>query len=402
MSAFSGFSEDVFECCERSQKIRVPINALRQLQREIEPEIRKLNSALVWHVSKTKIQGTNRYNDWAWLYYNTIGTGSNKYSQLTVNISPTRVYAGVNIRTAFEYAKLKEEVQKLENMALFEQMLKSLSGRELIIPFDDWEDETPRRYTVEELRGILLDPSLSWINACFARDEPIVKSRKIADEVIQVFRELYNIYALASGNQTIIQPEPKDGVFEQEIIVDNAESTPKTDEEASSEAIEFLSSLKTTSKLGKYHMPRKNDQYNVKRTALEYNLAPNEVNLQGKNVTVYSDKSIIDFQSEILRIYPEFSKLLEQIRELLPLPEDFLKIMFVDPKTDARYHRTEDINSIFLNMARFDKNKNLFFWLFTICRELAYVKKHRLGYPFINQLRDVMTFALDNLQTTAK
>jgi hypothetical protein len=400
MTPFDGFSRQIFECCEPSEKIRTPINALKELQLEIEPELKKINPSIIGHVSRTKIHGTNNYNDWAWLYFNTVGAGGYRYSQLTVNISPTRMYVGVDLRTPFEWRKFQEEIEKLENTQLFEQMLRSLSGREWIFPVGGWEEEVPRRYSVEELRGILLDPQLSWINACFEKEDPILRTGKVAEEVVQIFRELYNIYALASDNQTILQPEPKDGVFEPEMLVDLAESPPKSDEDATSEMKKFLLSLKTSGKQGESHLPGKNDQYSIKRTALEFKLVPHELDLGGKKVIIYSDKDAQLLYNDINQIYPEFSKRLEQIRGSLYLPEDFLKIMLVNPQSDARYQKTERSSSIFLNIARFDTNKDLFFWLFSVSRELAYIKTHRLGYQFINQLRDILTFGLNNLQKT--
>jgi hypothetical protein len=308
------------------------------------------------------------------------------------------MYVGVDLRTPFEWRKFQEEIKKVENAQLFDQLLRSLSGREWIIPIDGWEEEVPRRYSVEELRGMLLDPQLSWINACFEKDEPVLKTRKVADQVVQIFKELYNIYALASDNQTILQPEPKDGVFEPEMLVDSAESSPKSDEDATSEMKKFLSSLKTTDRSGESYLPKKSDQYSIKRTALEFDLVPYELDLGGKKVIIYSDKDANLSQNDIIRIYPEFLKRLELIRRLLYLRDGFLKMMFVNPKSDARYHKTRESNSIFLNMARFDTNKNLFFWLFSVSRELAYIRAHRLGYQFINQLRDILTIALNNFQ----
>jgi FtsZ-binding cell division protein ZapB len=398
MIPFNGFSEEVFECVEPSERIREPIEALKELQLEIEPELKKINPALIGHVCRTKKQGTNEYNDWAWLYFNTLGTGGNKYSQLTVNLSPTRMYVGVYLKTPYEYQKFREEIEKVENRLLFEQMLETLSGREWIIPIDGWEEEVARRYSVEELRGILLYPHLFWVNACFEKNEPILRTRNVADEVVQIFKELYNIYAFASGNQTSLQPDPKYGVFEQEMFADIAESPPTSDEESASAIRQFLSSLETTSKHGKHHLPKKNDQYSIKRKALEFDLDPYELDLEGKKVVIYSDKDINPLRNEILGVYPAFSKRLDQIKELLHLPEGFLRTMFVNPISDARYTKSEGSSLIFINLARFESNENLFFWLFTVSRELAYIKAHKLGYEFINQMRDILTVALNNLQ----
>jgi hypothetical protein len=400
MTLFRGFAPEVFECCERSAKIRVTIGALKELRLDIEPELRKINPALIGHVSKTKKKGTNEYNDWAWLYFNTIGTEAYRYSQLTVNISSKRLYAGVNIRTSSEYVTFRKEINKNENNLLLEEILRSLSGREWIIPFDDDWEVTPRRYSPEELRGMLLDPRLCWINACFEKNEPLLKTSAIVDEIVQIFKELYNIYAFASSNGTITQRGPKYGVYEEETVVESAESSPQSDEDILLGVKQFLSALRTSNEGESYHLPGKRDQYSIKRTALEFNLKPYELDSEGRTITIYSDKDIASGAPLILRNYPKFTKQLDHVRSLLYLPEDFIKVMFVDPKSDGRYQKMRETSSIFLNIARFDQNKDQFFWLFTVARELAYIKTHRLGYPFINQLRDILTVALINLKNS--
>lgn len=403
MKAFDGFSEEIFQCCKPSEKIRIPINALKELKFEIEPELKKINPSLIGHVSRTKKKGTNEYYDWAWLYYNTKDIEAYRYSQLTVNISPDRLYVGVNIRTYSEHEAFFNGIGKEENSNLFQQIARTLSGREWIIStsYDEsWEQETPRRYSVEELRGRLLDPYLRWINACFDKDEQIVKTSKIADQIVQIFKELYNIYALASDNETTLQPDPKFGVFKQKIVVDSEESKPESDENAMLKIEEFLSGLETSGKQDNYHLPGKKDEHSYKRTALEYDLRPFQAQLQGKVVTIYSNRDIQPFLTQISQDYLTFSESLNHIGQLLHLPEDFLKMMFVDPKSDARYYGTKEPNSIFVNLTRFQSNKKPFFWLYAVCRELAYIKAHHLGYRFINELRDILAFALNNLEVS--
>lgn len=403
MTPFNGFPNEVFESCEPSERIRKPINALKELKVEIEPELKKLNPALIGHVSRTKKQGTNEYQDWAWLYFNTVGVKAYRYSQLTVNISPTRLYVGVDIRTYPENRTFRNQIEKEENRLLFEQILQTLSGREWIIPMGgEWEEQTPRRYSIEEVRGILSNPYLGWINACFEKNEQILRTKMVADEIVQIFKELYNLFALASGNQTIQQPHPKHGIFQQEIAVDPAESPPKSDDDSMLEIKRFLSDLETIDKLGECKLPKKRDQYSIKRTAVELDLKPYELEIEGKTIVIHSDKDITSFRDRILRNYLLFLKRINQVRELLNLPQGFLRVMFVDPKSDARYHRTREARAIFLNLARFETNENLFFWLFSVSRELAYIKAHRLGYRFINQLRDILTFALTNFPTLEK
>lgn len=112
MSPFDGFSKKIFECCHPSEKIRVPINSLKELKLVIEPKLKRFNSDLSGHVSRTKAQGTNDYYSWAWLYFSTIGTGAYRYSQLTANISPSRIYAGVCLLRKSECYRFESEIKK--------------------------------------------------------------------------------------------------------------------------------------------------------------------------------------------------------------------------------------------------------------------------------------------------
>ena len=391
--AFDGFSSRVFEHCRPSEKIRVPIETLKELNKHIEPILRKINPRLIGHVSRTKQKGTDEYNDWAWLYYNTFETEAYRYSQLTVNVSPECLYVGLCLRKHSEYLLFRSEIEKKKNEAMFDKIVKSLSGREWTISErrEDWR--LPKRYTTQELRGILLNPRLYWINACFRKNDPIVKTSKIADEIVQIFRELYNIYALASHNEVSSQPSPKLGVFKVETIIDEEETETKTDEIMLSETRKFLESLKTSKDVHKMHLPAKNDQCTFKRKAVDLQLKPYQLTHNGKAVTIYSNRNINQSGNKALKNYEEFHKLIETITKSLGLPESFLKLMYVDPKTDARYHKEKVSRSILLNLARYKTNPNKFFWTFAVSRELAYIKTQRLGYPFINQLRTILTIA---------
>lgn len=371
---------------------------MKKLKLEIEPRLKKINPNLSGHVSRTKIPGTNYYNGWAWLYFNTIGPGAYRYSQLTVNISPPRVYVGVNLRRKSECKKFQSEIRKEENEWLLEQIISALSGREWIISTrgDWWEEQIPRRYSPQELRGILLDPELYWINACFEKNEPIVSTSIISSEILQIFKELHNIYALASNNKIILQPKPKSRVYKPEITIDSGESAPKSDEKIQSDVKRFLSSLKTTMKTGRTHLPGRRDQYFIKRVALELDLKPYKLHYKGSQITIYSNQDVKPLRDKILKNYFNFRQRVDHIKNLLELPQDFLKVMYIDPRSDARYYKDGRLNSIFLNLARFEKNKNVFFWLFAVARELSYIRVPRLGYRFINQLRDILAMAIEN------
>jgi hypothetical protein len=396
MSSFGGIPEELFSYCERSYKIRKPIAKLKELKAVLQPEMEKLNPAITGHVSRTKVMGTNEYNDWAWLYFSTIGRDAFRFSQLTVNMSPSALFAGVTVRTSSEYSAYKKRID--ENPLLFEQILCGLSGREWIITDDgNWEKKVPRRFTTEELRGELLKPRLFWINATFKKTDSILRSGKIATEIFNIFRDLYNIYALASGNEAITQPSPKEGVFKTSILVESDESYPRSDSEDMRRIGIFLSSLKTFDNLKKAHLPGRNDQVIVRRTALEYDLRPISLNIGEETATIFSDKELEPFRHQIDLQYVSFSKLMKQIAGLLDLPAGFLKIAYVNPSTDARYIKQAEEGAVFVNLAHFEIRRNLFYWLFSISREISYVKTRRLGYPFVKELQRIVEFGLNNL-----
>jgi hypothetical protein len=137
----------------------------------------------------------------------------------------------------------------------------------------------------------------------------------------------------------------------------------------------------------------------VKRKAIEYNLHPYEIDNKGRTITIYSDQDIGISKVRILEDYDQFIKLLVELGNLFPLPLDFLKVMFVKAVTDARYS-SHDCKVIFVNLAAYQVHRDKIYWLFTICRELAYIRDHQLGYPFFKDMRRLMVHALNRqLQT---
>lgn len=399
MPEFTGFPEEAFNCCERSKKIRTPINILKNLRAVVEPELRKINPKISGHVSRIKERASNTYRDWAWLYFNTEPKEAYRYSQLTVNISPNRLYVGMDIRTSVEYRNYRKKVIDNENAEIFENAIKTLSTRNLFVAveWNDWETAVARKHSVEELRGDLLVPELFWINVPFEKDDPILRQKSFAKEVVSIFKDLYNIYAFASGNKPVLQNPPKKS-FVSPVVVEEIDTTIEPWEGKIGKVEDFLNSLKTTLKPAAYHLPGKDDQYLVKRKALEYDLTPQEIVISGISTTIYSDHDITVLKDRILQDYEEFAKLLQRISELFPLPKDFLKIMYVNVFTDARYSQTNNGNEIFVNLAAFHSQRELFFWLFTIIRELAYFRSHRIGYPFFKYMRWLTVHALNNLK----
>jgi hypothetical protein len=299
------------------------------------------------------------------------------------------------LRRHSEYLLFRTEIEKKKNEALFDKIVMTLSGREWTISERDEDWGVPRRYTTQELKGILLNPNLYWINACFKKNDPIVRTSEIANEIVQIFRELYNIYALASDSKTSSQPNPRLGIFKSETLVDEEEPEAKTDGTLLSETRKFLMSLETRKETHRIHLPGKNDQCTFKRKAVDLQLKPYRLAHNRKIVIIHSNKNINQTSRIVLKNYDEFHKLTDLIARSLGLPKDFLKMMYVDPITDARYRKEEGYESILLNLARFKHNPSKFFWTFAVSRELAYIRKHQLGYAFINQLRAILMLAND-------
>jgi hypothetical protein len=394
--AFKGFSETIFDNCQTSERIKIPINALKSLQSVLEPEIKKMNDRIMGRVSRAKRQGTNEYNSWAWLYFNTEHPKGYRYSQLTVNMSPSRLYVGVNIKKSSELCTFWDWVRQEKNRPLLEQILASLSGREWLFcpPDSSWDELEPQRYTIGELHDLLLDDSLYWINACFEKKDPILRNHNTVNEILDIIMDLYNIYAISSGNPLSRQPQSKQGIYKREVENDFIKGSTKDDFTSLQETLEFIESLSPTKKQKSHSLPSKRDQYTIRRVSLGYDLKPYSFIQKETNITVYSENEITSFDDSTFSDYVGFLQLLDGISERLKLRSGLLNVMLVDAMSDARYVSDKESQGIFLNLTRYRTNKNWVFWLFAASRELSYMSKHRLNYAFINELRNLLILAL--------
>jgi uncharacterized protein YktB (UPF0637 family) len=230
MSPFNGISAEVFASCQKSEKLRIPINILKDLQRIIEPELQKINPEITGHVSRIKKRASNNYRDWAWLYFNTHVKEAYRYSELAVNISPNHMFVGIGVRNSNEYKNYKDQIMKPENAQLLENLASTLSTRELFFSIESgtWDD-IPRKHSVEELKGLLLTPNLFWINIPFEKDDPKLTRKELPNEIVEIFKDLYNVFAFASGNKTI-QQAPNKHPFVPQVVVDNNDLTTESDD----------------------------------------------------------------------------------------------------------------------------------------------------------------------------
>jgi hypothetical protein len=308
MTRFFGIKEDVFNSCVHSEKIRIPINMLKDLQTEIEPELKKINPLIKGHVSRIKDRGTNNYRNWAWLYFNTQTEYACKYSQLTVNISPKRLFVGVNIRTPRERLLLRKQLVDEKNRKSVEILLTTLSNRELFFVSDDGDwAVVARKHSIEEVRGKLLSQNLRWVNVYFEKNDPELRRKSITRKILHIFRDLYNVYALATDNDLLIQTASRIKNFVPKIVTETVDSD--VDPDKSDEAIinELLATLKENKKNDAHHLYGKNDQYFVRRIAKEYDLHPIKLDIDGKVCTVYSEQDIASNKNQIIQDYPEFT-----------------------------------------------------------------------------------------------
>ncbi len=400
-AVFLGFTKDIFDSCEtETDKINHVRDRLEQLKDVIEPKMQKLDNRLHGIVSKPKWQGTNDYTDWAWLMFTIAPLAksgpwkdkplrANKLSQLTVNVSRDYLYVGLELKRSKDVWSLHDKLKS--NPGLFDDIVLSLGSMPWDITKHGEDFGEPKYRDKSELRGALLDPEFYWINTGFARDDHVVGTSKIADEVVKVFRVLFNIYALATGLQPTKQPKPSRKPWKMLVETDTANKRVETDEELIQDVKKMMASVahgkppKTTNFKGR------NDRHMIERTVRPLNLTAHTH--QGRSY--HLDQGHVEKELETrLKLYDEFRDLLDRISSSIEAPKDFLQIMLTDPTSDARY--TSEGGYIFANLLRYDVNRSEYFWLTTVAREVAYLKRRRLGYAHQNWMRKVLVTGLTN------
>lgn len=241
------------------------------------------------------------------------------------------------------------------------------------------------------MRGLLLDPELDWINARFARDDRVVGASKIADEVVEVFRILFNIYALATGLQPTKQLKPSEKPWKMPVETDTANKRIETDEKLMLDVKKLMASVAAGKPPKTTNFEGKNDYYKIERKVRPLNLTAHTH--QGRSY--YLDQGYVEKELETrVMLYDEFRSLLNRISLSIGAPKNFLQIMLTDPTTDARY--TSVGSYILVNLLRYEVTKSEYFWLTTVAREIAYLKKKRLSYAHQNLMRKVLVTGLTN------
>ena len=204
MSEFTGFPNHVFESCNPTESIKIPIQYLKLLQNEIEPKLKKLNSKLIGKVSRPINRGTKEFNDWAWLYFTTHIREGYKESQITVNICPDNIYVGLNIKRKSDLKNLQIELQNIDKKYI-DLILENFDKITWIFTSknEEWGRKTPRMFDKKEIIDQLLHNNVYWINAAFSKNDKIVKTKRITNEILKIIKTLYNLYALSTGERII-------------------------------------------------------------------------------------------------------------------------------------------------------------------------------------------------------
>ena len=220
MNEFLGFSEEIFDSCVSSEKINTVRETLDALGSEIRPELQKLNNNLNYVVSRAKKQGSNDFNDWAWLMFTNAPIGHRGKpikaylrTQLTINVSNSCIYIGLNIKSN-ERAHFQNKLNDVKSTESIEEITTLLSKDKWIITTenDDFDEIKPKQWDKVALKEIILDPDLEWINARYDRNDPIVQTKEIVNEIIRIFKLLFKLYDVATnlnktGTKIIVNPK---------------------------------------------------------------------------------------------------------------------------------------------------------------------------------------------------
>lgn len=377
--------------------------------------MKKLDAKLNGKVSQAKqrIPGGVEYTDWAWLMFTLAPLGSvdssrpgrpvgaGKLTQLTVNISKKRLYAGLCLRTHDDRNRLQEELRRPENEEVLDEIVYSLSGRRWIITQvndENWGERRARYYSVDDLRGKLLDPRLSWINSCFSRHDEIVQTEGISGEIVRIFSELYNLFALATVLTPIPQPRPaRQPPHNLEVLIDTPSEAVTSDDEEIQNTLNLLAKIEMKEMPSAIVIHGKVDSYPVERVSLPLNLRPNVSGHSSGQVRYWLDHKYSEEEvKNRAHLLKELRSKLDQIAIALGKDPEFLQIMVTSPQTDSRYEK--DSKRVLVNLLRYEKNRILEFWLFAIAREIAYIRYGRLSYQHVNLMRRIIIAGLSRLR----
>jgi hypothetical protein len=414
-SVFRGFSNKGFASCETgTDKIEYACEELEKFRLSLEPLVQELSPRLHGIVSRPTKQGTSRrsedhFQEWAWLMFTNAEIGdsgkpleASERTQLTINMSRDCLYVGLCLRRRSDDRRLRENLERETNEKLFDAIVRSLGTKEWILTTREqsFDEEEPRYYEESELRTFLLDPKAFWFNVRLEKEDVVRKRTKIVEQVFEIFRILYNIYALAVGTKVQSQPRPKTKPWKMPLVQDNESSEVETDDELMASIANLLSNLGVGNAPGRTKVAGKRDTYRVKRTALPLDLRPKTNITNGQEREYYIDSGFSDYDFERrIQDYDSLSKILDSVSEALGVKRSSFQIMLTKVITDARY--LKEGKFIMVNLLRYSSNKSKYFWLVSIAREIAYAFTGSLNYKHQIIMRKVIVKALSTWERDA-
>ena len=410
---FSGFSDEIFEACEtRTSKIREVIDQLELLREVIEPKLLKTDGRLNGIVSRAKKRGTNTFQEWAWLMFTRAPFGklgkplkANLLTQLTVNVGRDCLFVGLCLRKRGDVKALLAALQS--NPERFQRLVETLEPHEWIITRtgDEFGDKEPKHYEASELSVALLDPKLKWINAQFERGDETVREPEIADRIQLIFERLYPLFGLALRSKVALPLVPEGAAEEPEE--EGPESAVKTDVELIREIEEALKGIGSGTPPDRANVPGKRGGHFVRTPTLPLNCVKRSIVCSdGKTRVCYLGEGYSEDEvNSNIALFDELRTILDRIEHSLGFEgSSLLQIVVTNPLTDARYLKEggKENSCVLANLLRYEKNKQPYFWLITICREIAYILAGRLGYRHQIRLRELLMKALPTYGTDGK
>jgi hypothetical protein len=269
----------------------------------------------------------------------------------------------------------------------------------------EFGEKEPKHYEAPELSVILLDPKLRWINARFEKGTELVRQPTIADSIQAIFELLYPLFGLALRSKVAL-PSVSEGTATEEAGEEGQEGSVRNDEELIREIEEALDGMGSGTPPDRANVPGKRGGHFVRTPTLPLKCAKRSIACSdGKTRVCYlGEGHSEDEVNSNLATFDELRAILDRIEHSLGLESSsLLQIVVTNPLTDARYLKEDgkENSCVLANLLRYDKNRQPYFWLITVCREIAYILTGRLGYRHQIRFRELLMKALPTYSTGA-
>jgi len=403
-----GLSSDDFRDCVPGP---VPLGRLRRRLKQLEVELVKfLPSNFLpltkrdhcHYVSRIRKRGGGPYRDVMW-----IGMAHENFSdpregvQLQFGLTRYRVtFEGIWIEASALASRRDAQHSLISHKEWFLAQLKGLP-EQYYLSLQDETQEIFHKVAVNANES-QVDQFLStmgnrnvyvYLGKDISARKAISLKGRIVRDIVQTFSKLLKIYMM-------MIKEPMRGVSKKiqtttEFAVGRGVPT---DDELMDRTLGIVRGIGSKSGRVPKRVLGAKGTYAIKRKVLPLNLHQRK---EIDGCVVYLDDEYNDDDLKRRRkLLAEFRRLVSGILHSLEMNTECAQFLLKSPSTDARYilsGRDTRSGRILLNLVRFEKNKSVYFWLFAVAREIAYMVHRRLGYKHVNLMRDVMTVALSRM-----